>query len=81
MVAHALAFSEFVNTGRRPVSAGARQALNCVAAGGRLVQTRSGYALFDEDGRYVGQIRTPAAATKFGPAGPTMLLERRMRRP
>jgi len=76
MVAHALAFADVGNTGRRPVSAGARKALDCVAAGGRLVQTMDGYALFDEDGHYVGQIQTPAAATKFGPAGPTMLLER-----
>ena len=76
MVTHALAFAELIDTGRRPVSAGSRQALDCVAAGGRLVQTLSGYALFDEDGRYVGKILTPASTTKFGPAGQAMLLER-----
>jgi len=75
MVAHALAFTE-PDTGQRPISVGVRDAFRGVTAGGRLVRTTRGFALFDEEGRFVGMIQTPETATRFGPAGPTMLLKR-----
>ena len=74
MVAHALAFAD-VDTGQRPVSVGAQHALRSLTGGGRLVQTKHGFALFDEEGRFVGMIQTPATTT-FGPVAPTMLLKR-----
>lgn len=75
MIARALAFTDG-DTGQRPVSVAARQALQRVACGGRLVETRQGYALFDDEGRFVGTIQTPATRSMFGPSGQTMLLNR-----
>ncbi len=75
MIAHALAFAD-VDTGQRPVSVGAQQAFRCVTGGGRLVQTKRGFALFDQEGRFVGMIQAPATTTTFGPVAPTMLLKR-----
>ncbi|MEE8135376.1 MAG: hypothetical protein V3T56_09975 [Gemmatimonadales bacterium] len=75
MVAHAPAFAD-VDTGRRPVSVRAQHALRCVTGGGRLVQTKHGFTLFDEEGRFVGMIQAPATTTTFGPVAPTMLLKR-----
>ncbi len=76
MVVQALALPD-VDTGRRPVSVGAGHAFRCVTSGGRLVQTKRGFALFDEEGRFVGMIQAPATtATTFGPVAPTMLLKR-----
>ena len=75
MVAHAVVFAD-VDTGKRPVSAGAREAFRCATSGGRLVQTKRGFALFDEEGRFVGMIQAPATKTKFGRVAPTMLLNR-----
>ena len=47
-----------------------------MAVGGRFVQTKRGYALFDENGRYVGLIEAPGSTTAFGPSSPTTLLPR-----
>ncbi len=76
MVARALAFADVADTGQRPVSVHARLALDLVAVGGRFVQTKRGYALFDENGRYVGLIEDPGSTTAFGPSSPTTLLHR-----
>ncbi len=76
MAERALALPD-VDTGGRPVSVGAGHALHCVTSGGRLIQTNRGYALFDEEGRFVGMIQAPATTTTtFGPVAPTMLLKR-----
>lgn len=75
MIAHALALAD-VDTGQRPVSVGAQQAFRGVTGGGRLVQTERGFALFDEEGRFVGMIQAPDTTTTFGPVAPTMLLKR-----
>ncbi len=76
MVARALASADVADTGQRPVSVRARLALNWLAVGGRFVQTKHGYALFDENGRYVGLIEAPGSTTEFGPSSPTTLLHR-----
>ncbi len=76
MVAGALAFADVADTGQRPVSVRARLALDLVAVGGRFIQTKGGYALFDENGRYVGLIEAPGSTTAFGPSSPTTLLHR-----
>ena len=76
MVAHAMAFADIATTGQRPVSATVRQLWNRVTGGGRLVQTKRGYALFNEDGKFVGMIDDPVAPAAFGPARPTVLLNR-----
>jgi hypothetical protein len=46
------------------------------ASSARTVRTRSGYALFDEAGRYVGRVAELAGKLSFGVGGDTVLLRR-----
>lgn len=41
----------------------------------RLVRTASGYALFDEHGRYVGAVRWLVGKPAFGAGAETVLLQ------
>ncbi len=76
MVVHAMAFADIVTTGQRPVSATVRQFWDRMTGGGRLVRTKRGYAVFDGDGKFIGNIEAPATRAVFGPNSPTVLLRR-----
>ena len=76
MGAHAPVFESVGSTGNRPVSIPCRDVYECVSAGGRLVKTRRGYALFDDAGRFVGTVHRPQSSLDFGPAARTVLLSR-----
>lgn len=46
-------------------------------AGVRYVRTNRGFALFDDEGRFVGRVETGTDVT-FGPTGDNILLKRQM---
>ena len=72
---HPAAILPWAATGARPVSL-PRWSRSQRRSGARAVRTRSGLALFDELGHYVGVVSTDDPAPPFGPGADTVLLKR-----
>jgi hypothetical protein len=64
-------------TGARAVSPRMSRATR--PSGARAVQTRRGYALFDDLGHYVGSVAAPVGRISFGQGADTVLLHRNLR--
>lgn len=75
-MAHAAAISHWAITGQRPGLIPRTLRQGSPPSGARTVRTQSGIALFDERGRYVGEVPVIGARASFGPSAETVLLER-----
>lgn len=64
-------------TGTRAVSPRTSRATR--PSGARAVQTRRGYALFDDLGHYIGSVAAPVGRLAFGQGADTVLLHRNLR--
>jgi hypothetical protein len=76
MVRAAAVMAPWLATGARPVALPRLSRLATRLSSARTVRTRSGYALFDEAGRYVGRVAEPAGRLSFGAGADTVLLRR-----
>ena len=76
MVRAAAATIPWLATGARPISLSRLSRFASRASSARTVRTRSGYALFDEAGRYVGMVAQLAERVTFGVGAGTVLLRR-----
>ncbi len=74
-MAHPAAILPWAATGARPVSL-TRWNRSQRTSGARAVRTRSGFALFDELGHYVGVVSVEDHRPTFGPGADTVLLKR-----
>ncbi len=75
-MAHAATISHWAITGQRPGLIPRTRRQGGLPSGARTVRTPSGIALFDERGRYVGEVPVIGAGASFGPLAETVLLER-----
>ena len=77
-MAHAATISHWAITGQRPGLIPRTRRQGVPPSGARTVRTPSWIALFDERGRYVGEVPVigAGAGASFGPLAETVLLER-----
>jgi len=76
MVRAAAAVVPWLATGARPIALPRLSRFASRASSARAVHTMSGYALFDEAGRYIGGIAELAGRLGFGIGADTVLLRR-----
>jgi hypothetical protein len=74
-MAHPAAIIPWAATGARPVAL-PRWGRPLRTSGARAVRTRSGIALFDELGHYIGAVGAEDHTPTFGPGADTVLLKR-----
>jgi hypothetical protein len=74
-MAHPAAIISWAVTGARPVAL-PRWGRPSRTSGARAVRTRSGVALFDELGHYIGAVGADDLTPAFGPGADTVLLKR-----